>query len=54
MTVSVGATAWPAGEKPESVVERADLALYAAKAAGRDRVSLAGAPAPPADDAKVV
>jgi diguanylate cyclase (GGDEF)-like protein len=38
MTVSIGATEWPPGEKPESVVERADLALYAAKNLGRDRV----------------
>jgi PleD family two-component response regulator len=38
MTVSIGATEWPAGELPESVVERADLALYAAKNLGRDRV----------------
>ncbi len=38
MTVSIGATEWPAGESPESVVERADLALYAAKNLGRDRV----------------
>jgi diguanylate cyclase (GGDEF)-like protein len=38
MTVSVGATEWPAGEPSESVVERADLALYAAKNLGRDRI----------------
>jgi GGDEF domain-containing protein len=38
MTVSIGATEWPAGESPEAVVERADLALYAAKNLGRDRV----------------
>jgi len=36
------------------LVDTADGALYAAKAAGRDRVSLSGTPAPPADDAKVV
>jgi diguanylate cyclase (GGDEF)-like protein len=38
MTVSVGATEWLAGEPAESVVERADLALYAAKNLGRDRI----------------
>jgi len=38
MTVSIGVTEWPAGEPAESVVERADLALYAAKNLGRDRI----------------
>ncbi len=38
MTVSIGATEWPVGESSESAVERADLALYAAKNLGRDRV----------------
>ena len=38
VTVSVGCTTSP-GETPEVVVARADEALYAAKAAGRDRVA---------------
>jgi two-component system cell cycle response regulator len=37
VTVSIGVAAW-IGEDLEDVVDRADRALYAAKAAGRDRV----------------
>ena len=54
-TISIGAATFPQdGRAARALVDTADGALYAAKAAGRDRVSLAGAPAPPADDAKVV
>jgi len=54
-TVSIGVATFPLdGRAARALVDTADGALYAAKAAGRDRVSLAGAPAPPADDAKVV
>ena len=54
-TVSIGVATFPVdGRAARGLVDTADGALYAAKAAGRDRVSLAGAPAPPADDAKVV
>jgi diguanylate cyclase (GGDEF)-like protein len=54
-TVSIGVATFPQdGQAARSLVDTADGALYAAKAAGRDRVSLAGAPAPPADDARVV
>jgi two-component system, cell cycle response regulator len=42
VTVSIGWAAWE-GESPEELVRRADDALYAAKAAGRDRA--VGAPA---------
>ncbi len=41
MTVSVGATSWAAGESFDAAVGRADAALYAAKAAGRDRAEVA-------------
>src|SRR4051794_1006311 len=39
MTVSIGVAVWT-GEELEHLVARADTALYAAKAAGRDRVML--------------
>jgi diguanylate cyclase (GGDEF)-like protein len=54
-TVSIGVATFPLdGRAARGLVDTADGALYAAKAAGRDRVSLAGAQVPPADDAKVV
>jgi GGDEF domain-containing protein len=37
-TVSTGLACWDAQEISEELVARADRALYAAKAAGRDRV----------------
>jgi diguanylate cyclase (GGDEF)-like protein len=39
VTVSIGVAAWT-GQELDELVERADRALYAAKAAGRDRVVL--------------
>jgi two-component system, cell cycle response regulator len=39
VTVSIGVAAWT-GQELETLVDRADHALYAAKAAGRDRVVL--------------
>ena len=54
-TVSIGVATFPQdGRAARVLVDAADGALYAAKAAGRDRVSLTGAPVPPADDARVV
>lgn len=50
VTMSFGAVAQPAGQ-PETIhalYERADLAMYAAKRAGRDRVATGGSLAPPA------
>jgi diguanylate cyclase (GGDEF)-like protein len=38
LTVSIGVTAHLAGEAIEQTLERADKALYAAKARGRDRI----------------
>ena len=39
VTISIGVAAWT-GEELDDLVARADRALYAAKAAGRDRVVL--------------
>jgi diguanylate cyclase (GGDEF)-like protein len=39
-TVSIG-VAVPTGENPGELLSRADIALYAAKMGGRDRVELA-------------
>ena len=36
MTCSVGLAAWDFQESPPELLKRADQALYAAKAAGRD------------------
>ena len=40
-TCSVGVAVWDGQEAPEATLRRADQALYAAKAAGRDRLVLA-------------
>jgi GGDEF domain-containing protein len=45
VTFSAGVAEWQRGEDFDEVVQRADDACYAAKAAGRDRVVVAGAPA---------
>ncbi|TBO30341.1 GGDEF domain-containing protein [Aquabacterium lacunae] len=45
VTLSAGLAVWQVGESLEQVIERADLALYEAKHAGRNRVALA-APSP--------
>lgn len=42
VTISLGVTRWQAGDSEDSLVHRADLALYRAKAAGRNRVEVAG------------
>lgn len=42
VTISVGLAQRKPGESPQSLLERADRALYAAKSGGRDRVSVAG------------
>jgi diguanylate cyclase (GGDEF)-like protein len=40
-TCSAGIAEWDGRESPEAVIRRADEALYAAKAAGRDRTTVA-------------
>lgn len=41
ITISAGAAGWTAAEDAPGLIERADAALYEAKAAGRDRVHAA-------------
>jgi diguanylate cyclase (GGDEF)-like protein/PAS domain S-box-containing protein len=46
-TCSAGIACWDYAESGESLLDRADVALYMAKAGGRDRVVEAPPPAPP-------
>lgn len=46
VTISIGVAAYQAGDTAESLVERADQALYRAKERGRNRVEIAGEPKP--------
>jgi PleD family two-component response regulator len=41
-TCSAGVAEWDGREPPEALVRRADLALYLAKAGGRDRTEVHG------------
>ena len=40
-TASAGVAVWDGIEPPQTLLDRADRALYAAKDAGRDRTALA-------------
>lgn len=42
LTASIGVACWQAEESPDSLVNRADAAMYQAKSQGRNRVVLAG------------
>ena len=46
VTISVGAAQWKPGERADGLVRRADIALYGAKQAGRNRVVADDTPAP--------
>jgi len=48
ITVSIGIADYVAGESAADLIARADQALYAAKAQGRNRVNLAPRPQPEA------
>lgn len=50
-SISVGVAQFDGTESTDHTVSRADAALYAAKAAGRNRVCMAGADATPSDNA---
>jgi diguanylate cyclase (GGDEF)-like protein len=55
VTISVGVAAYPLnGTDPESILRAADLALYRAKAEGRDRVAVADGEASPVAKEDVV
>ena len=44
VTVSIGVAEWCDADSVDSLVDRADAALYRAKAAGRNRVEVADFP----------
>ena len=49
LTASLGVAEWRRGESVDAMMRRADMALYAAKGAGRNRVVAADDDLPPRD-----
>src|SRR5262249_4650892 len=44
LTCSIGVSEWASGDTIDSLLARADIALYSAKASGRNRVEIADMP----------